>query len=174
MNKRPQIVISPVDPTWGTAQDRDTHLILVNPEIPANTGNIARLCAATGVVLHLVEPLGFVLQDRYLKRAGLDYWPHVTMCVHKSWEEVTKIFPKEKLHCLTTKSKRPHTEVSTEPGNAFVFGRESRGLQPEILAEQPHQFRIPITNQVRSLNLANSCSIVLYEVKRQQGWPDMS
>ncbi len=169
-----QIIVSPVDPIWGTPQDPDLHAILVHPEIPANTGNIARLCAATDIVLHLVEPLGFVLQDRYLKRAGLDYWPGVRLCVHKHWDDVAAIFPAAKLHLMTTKTQRSYDHLSAEPGCAYVFGRETRGLEQEIRdAYADRHFRIPITDKVRSLNLANACAIVIYEARRQQGWPQM-
>ncbi len=170
-----QIILSPVNPDWGTDQDKDLHLVLVHPEIPANTGNIARLCAGTGVVLHLVEPLGFILQDRYLKRAGLDYWPSVTLCVHPSWEQLAAIFPSKRLHLMSTKGDKNHTETTHTPGTVIVCGRESRGLEDEIIQAHPERlYRIPITPGVRSLNLANACSIVLYDVRRRQGWPNMS
>lgn len=169
-----QIIISPFDPRWGTEEDDATHLVLVHPEIPANTGNIARLCAGTDVVLHLVEPLGFVLQDRYLKRAGLDYWPGVTLFVHPDWDSVASRFPAERMHLLTTKGQRNYTDSPATPGSVFVMGRESRGLPPDIRDAYPDRlFRIPITGKVRSLNLANACAIVLYEARRKQGWPTM-
>jgi tRNA (cytidine/uridine-2'-O-)-methyltransferase len=172
--KKPQIIISPVDPTWGTDQDKDLHLALVNPEIPANTGNIARLCAGTGTVLHLVKPLGFVLEDRYLKRAGLDYWPGVTLCVHEDWESFAAIFPGDRLHLMTTRATVGYTEGSAEPGSVYVMGRETRGLDGEVLEAYPKRhFRVPIRDAVRSLNLANTCAIVLYEALRRRGWPGM-
>jgi tRNA (cytidine/uridine-2'-O-)-methyltransferase len=169
------IRLYPIHPDWGTERDVDTHLVLVHPEIPQNAGNIARLCAATGVVLHLVEPLGFILQDRYLKRAGLDYWPNVVLCVHADWSQVKAIFPPARMHFLTTKTERRYTEADTAPGGVYICGRESQGLEPEILAEHPERhFRIPITDHVRSLNLSNACSILLYDVRRRQGWPGMA
>lgn len=170
-----QIVISPPDPRWGTDADQDLHLILVQPEIPANTGNIARLCAGTGAILHLVEPLGFVLQDRYLRRAGLDYWPGVTLCVHPDWNAIESIFPATRLRLLSTKARAPYADAVVEPGVAFVMGRESRGLDAGLLAKYPDAtFRIPITDKVRSLNLANASAIVLYDAARRLGFPGMS
>lgn len=168
------IVLSEVSPAWGGDADTNLHLILVNPEIPANTGNIARLCAGTGAVLHLVEPLGFVLQDRYLRRAGLDYWPGVTLCVHPDWETVAGIFPADRLRLMTTRATRAYTEAVVQPGVAYVMGRESRGLDDELLARYPDShFRIPITGQVRSLNLANASAIVLYDAAARLGFPEM-
>jgi tRNA (cytidine/uridine-2'-O-)-methyltransferase len=170
----PQIVRSAPDPRWGTAQDPDLHLVLVQPEIPANTGNIARLCAATGAVLHLVEPLGFVLEDRYLKRAGLDYWPSVTLCVHADWEALRALFPPARLHLMTTRGDRPYTEGDASPGSVYVMGAESRGLDAAILAQHPGRlFRIPIRDDVRSLNIANASALVLYDALRRRGWPGM-
>jgi tRNA (cytidine/uridine-2'-O-)-methyltransferase len=169
-----QIVLSPVDAAWGSETDTKLHLVLVEPEIPANTGNIARLCAGTGAVLHLVEPLGFVLQDRYLRRAGLDYWPGVTLCVHPNWEAIAAIFGPEQLRLMTTRATRSHAEATAAGGTAFVMGRESRGLPQELLDRYPDaHFRIPITDRVRSLNLANASAIVLYEAARQLGFPGM-
>lgn len=170
----PQIIISAPAPDFGTSRDRATHVILVHPEIPGNTGSVARLCAGTGTVLHLVEPLGFKLEDRYLKRAGLDYWPGVTLCVHASWEAVRAIFPDERLWLFTTHTTRRFADVAMPPGTALVFGRETRGLEPEITASLPGRcVRIPITDKVRSLNLANAVSIGLYEALRQQGYPGL-
>ena len=169
-----QIIISPPDPTWGQSGDPQLHIALVHPEIPANTGNIARLCACTGAVLHLVEPLGFKLEDRYLRRAGLDYWPRVALCVHPDWPTFEAIFGPERLHLMTTQGTRPYSETASEPGGVFVFGRETRGLEPEIRERHLERlFRIPICEGTRSLNLANACSIVLYDVRRRQGFPDM-
>ena len=173
-SRRPQIVVSDVDPAWGAEGDDRIHLVLVNPEIPANTGNIARLCAGTGTVLHLVEPLGFALQDRYLKRAGLDYWPRVTLCVHSSWECIDTLFHLDRLCLLSTHTKKTYTDAPMGPGTVFVMGRETKGLGPDILHRYPDRvFRIPITNDVRSLNLANACAVVLYEAYRRMGWPSM-
>ncbi|MEO1268605.1 MAG: tRNA (cytidine(34)-2'-O)-methyltransferase [Myxococcota bacterium] len=147
------------------------HLVLVHPEIPGNTGNIARLCAATGAVLHLVEPLGFVLKDRYLRRAGLDYWPKMVLCVHPNWEAVTALFSPERLHLFTTKATHSYVETSYTGGDALVFGRESRGLDESLLKAYPERcIRIPMRPQARSLNLSNACAIAIYEARRQVGW----
>ena len=174
MTKNKQIILVGPNADWGTESDRDSHIALVHPEIPANTGNIARLCAGAGAVLHLVKPLGFVLEDRYLRRAGLDYWPRVTLCVHPDWDSFSAIFPQERMHFMTTRGSHPYTEVAHEAGGVYIFGRESRGLEPEILAaHQDRHYRIPIKEGVRSLNLANACAIVIYDVKRRQGFTTM-
>lgn len=147
------------------------HIVLVEPEIPQNTGNIARTCAATGCELHLVEPLGFKLEDKYLKRAGLDYWPLVKVHVHPNFEDVLKNYPDAPFFYATTKAPRDYTQASY-PENAFlVFGRESRGL-PENLLERVYEkcVRIPMIPGARSLNLSNSVAIITYEALRQQGF----
>lgn len=166
-----QIIISEPDPRWGTEADTDLHIVLVHPEIPGNTGNIARLCAATGATLHLVEPLGFVLQDRYLRRAGLDYWPQMTLCVHPSWEAVASIFPEARWHLFTTRTERSYADVTYTPGAALIFGRESRGLDEAIIDAHPERcVTIPMREEARSLNLSNACAIGVYEARRQVGW----
>ena len=147
------------------------HIVLYAPEIPQNTGNIARTCAATGCELHLVEPLGFKLEDKYLKRAGLDYWPLVKVHVHKHFEDVLKAYPDAPFFYATTKAPRDYTQARY-PENAFlVFGRESRGL-PENLLERVYDrcVRIPMIPGARSLNLSNSVAIITYEALRQQGF----
>ena len=150
------------------------HIVLVEPEIPQNTGNIARTCAATGCALHLVEPLGFKLEDKYLKRAGLDYWPMVDVKVHPSFEEVLRRYPEAPFFFATTKAPREYTAVSYPQDAFLVFGRESRGL-PENLLERVYDrcIRIPMIGGARSLNLSNSVAIVVYEALRQQGFPGM-
>lgn len=164
-------VIREPRPEWGTEQDRSLHLVLVEPEIPGNTGNIARLCAGADIWLHLVRPLGFELDDRHLERAGLDYWPHVKLCVHESFEAVESRFPVERLHLTTKTADRLYTSVEVEPGDVFVFGPESVGLDASILDRYPdRQYRIPINDKVRSLNLANACAVVTYEGLRQLDW----
>jgi len=170
--KNSKIVISSPDPVWGGVEDKDLHLVLVTPEIPGNTGNIARLCAATGCILHLVEPLGFVLQDRYLRRAGLDYWPNMVLCVHKTWDAVAEIFPESRRHLFTTKASHSYTEVNYQRGHALIFGCESRGLPSELLNAHPAScaLRIPMSAGARSLNLANACAVAVYEARRQVGW----
>ncbi len=145
------------------------HVVLVAPEIPANTGNIARTCAATQTPLHLVGPLGFRLSDRHLKRAGLDYWGAVDLHRHDSWPQfLTHASPSEesRLWCLSVRGSRPYTEVSFQPQDWLIFGSESQGLDPDILAQHP-SLRIPMSGPVRSLNLSNAVAIVLFEALRQ-------
>jgi len=148
------------------------NIVLVAPEIPANTGNIARTCAVTGTVLHLVRPLGFSTDDRYLKRAGLDYWKLVEVRYYNNFWELMERCPGRNFYLSTTKASRYYTEISYEPDSFLVFGRETEGLPPEILAAFPeNQIRIPMLGQVRSLNLANSVAVILFEALRQQGFP---
>ena len=156
---------------WGTPHDESLHLVLVEPEIPGNTGNVARLCAGADIWLHLVRPLGYELDNRHLTRAGLDYWPHVDLCVHDSFEEVVEIFPPERLFLMTKKARRLYVDIEMTGGSVFVFGRESRGLDEAIVERfRERCYRIPINEKVRSLNLANACSIVTYEALRQMEW----
>jgi tRNA (cytidine/uridine-2'-O-)-methyltransferase len=150
------------------------HIVLVHPEIPPNTGSIARLCAATGIRLHLVRPLGFSLDDRYLKRAGLDYWPLVDLHTHASYAaaraHVLAAEPAARLWLFTGKAPRSYLDVSFRPGDALVFGKESCGLSDALLAEDPAALvGIPTLGPVRSLNLANAVAIALYEALRQIG-----
>ncbi|RJO73057.1 MAG: tRNA (cytidine(34)-2'-O)-methyltransferase [Myxococcales bacterium] len=143
-------------------------VVLVEPEIPPNTGSIARLCAGMKIPLHLVEPLGFSLDDRYLKRAGLDYWPHVDLTVHPSWESFLAKHGHEPLWLTTKTSERPYTTVRYAPDDVLVFGRETVGLGPEILDAFPdRRIGIPIVGKIRSYNLSNAVSIVLFEALRQ-------
>lgn len=144
------------------------HIVLVEPEIPQNTGNIARTCAATGSELHLVEPLGYKLEDRYLKRAGLDYWPLVKVHVHKDFAEVLARYPDAPFYYASTKALRSYAQVQYPEDVFLVFGKESRGL-PENLLERVYDrcIRIPMVEGARSLNLANSVAIVTYEALRQ-------
>ena len=144
-------------------------IVLVEPEIPPNTGAIARLCAASNTVLHLVEPLGFRLDDRNLKRAGMDYWEHVTWRTWPDWETLHQAHPSARFHFLTTKTYRPYTEAVFEPNDFLVFGRETKGLPESLLNENAAAcLTIPMLNpQVRSLNLATAAAIVLFEALRQ-------
>lgn len=144
------------------------HIVLVEPEIPGNTGNIARLCAATGASLHLVRPLGFSVDDRYLKRAGLDYWHLVDIHYYDSVEEVLAAYPDAPRFLLTTHAHRSYTRVEYTRDSLLIFGKESAGL-PEAfrMAHEDECIRIPMVPEARSLNLANSVSIVLYEALRQ-------
>ncbi len=145
------------------------HIVLVEPEIPQNTGNIARTCAATGSRLHLIKPLGFSLADRYLKRAGLDYWNMVEVTVHENLGELLESYPGAAFYYLSTKGEKNYTEVDY-PGEVFlVFGKESRGLPENILSKAYDRcIRIPMISGARSLNLSNSVAIVTYEVLRQR------
>ena len=144
------------------------HIVLVEPEIPGNTGNIARLCAATGASLHLVRPLGFSVDDRYLKRAGLDYWHLVDIHYYDSVEEVLAAYPDAPRFLLTTHAHRSYTRVEYTKDSLLIFGKESAGL-PEAfrMGHEDECIRIPMVPEARSLNLANSVSIVLYEALRQ-------
>lgn len=147
------------------------NIVLVEPEIPANTGNIARTCAVTGSNLHLVRPLGFSTADKYLKRAGLDYWHLVKVLYYDSFQEVVEKNPGQLFHLVTTKAPRSYTDVVYQPDSFLVFGKETAGLSPEILNSYPeNQIRIPMVEQARSLNLANSVAVVLFEALRQQGF----
>lgn len=163
------IPILPPDPATGTAADRHFHVILVEPEIPPNTGTIARLCAGTNTHLHLVKPLAFELDDSKLKRAGLDYWPNVHLSLHESFDEIIELFPRERLFLFTTKTKRRFTDVTYHPGDALVFGPETRGLSEEIRTRfEDRCVTLPIRkDNIRSLNLAVSTAIGLYEALRQ-------
>jgi tRNA (cytidine/uridine-2'-O-)-methyltransferase len=144
-------------------------IVLVEPEIPPNTGAIARVCAATDTVLHLVEPLGFKLDDRSLKRAGMDYWQHVTWRAWPNWAAVRAAHPAARFHFLTTKASRAYTEARFGPDDFLVFGRETKGLPESLLRENAANcLTIPMSNpQVRSLNLATAAAIVLFEALRQ-------
>ncbi len=150
------------------------NIVLVNPEIPQNTGNIARTCAATGAKLHLIEPLGFELSDKYLKRAGLDYWRMMELEIHHSWEDFCRKYPEARMFFASTKAPRGYCEVEYSDGDFLVFGRETKGLPEELLAENYEKcVRIPMRADARSLNLSNSVAIVLYEGLRQQNFPGL-
>ncbi len=147
------------------------HVALVEPEIPPNTGNVARLCAATRTPLHIVGVTGFRLDDRAVRRAGLDYWPEVTLTRHRDLAALGDALPGARFIYLTTKAETAYTDWSFAPDDCLVFGRETRGLPEELLrANRERCLRIPILNpNVRSLNLANAVAIVLYEALRQTG-----
>lgn len=145
------------------------HIVLVEPEIPGNTGNISRLCAATGCELHLVKPLGFSVDDRYLKRAGLDYWHLVKIHYHDSFEQVMELYKEQNFYFNTTKAVRLHTDVQYQSGDMLVFGKETAGLPDWILnTNRNNCVRIPMIEDARSLNLSNAVAIVAYEALRQQ------
>jgi tRNA (cytidine/uridine-2'-O-)-methyltransferase len=150
------------------------HIVLVEPEIPANTGNISRTCAGTGAHLHLVKPLGFSIEDREVKRAGLDYWPAVKLHVYEHFEEVLEKYTEERMFFATTKGSRLYSQFEYKDGDMFVFGKETAGLPDTILSRFPDQrIRIPMNEQIRSLNLSNSVAIVLYEALRHQNFPGL-
>lgn len=151
------------------------HIVLVNPEIPQNTGNIARTCAATGAKLHLIEPLGFEISDKYLKRAGLDYWHMMTLEIHKSWVDFREKYPDARLHLATTKAPHDYCSVEYRDEDFLVFGRETKGLDEDLLANNYEKcIRIPMREEARSLNLANSVAIVVYEALRQLDFSGLS
>lgn len=147
------------------------HVALWEPEIPPNTGNIARLCAATGAELHLIGRLGFRLDDRSLRRAGLDYWDAVTIHRHATLEAFDAALAGVRVYCLSTRGATPYTTAQFQDGDCLLFGSESRGLPPSVLTRHADRtFRIPMPGgKVRSLNLATAVGIVLYEALRQTG-----
>ena len=144
-------------------------IVLVTPEIPPNTGNIARTCAATGTPLHLVEPLGFELSDRYLKRAGLDYWPYVDLHVHASIEDFFQQATATggRLIGFSAKASKSYTDITYESDDWLLFGCESQGLPPEVMAQCHQTTTIPMSGHVRSLNLSVSAAVGLFEALRQ-------
>jgi tRNA (cytidine/uridine-2'-O-)-methyltransferase len=151
------------------------HIVLVNPEIPANTGNIARTCAATGTHLHLVRPLGFSTDDRELKRAGLDYWHSVHITYYDSFEEVKHVNPDGRFFFTSTRAKMRYSDFEFRDGDFFVFGKETKGLPQELLDAHPDTcMKLPITDNVRSLNLSNTAAIVVYEALRQNEFPKLN
>ena len=145
------------------------HVVLIEPEIPPNTGNIGRLCLATGATLHLVKPLGFSIDDRTLKRAGLDYWRDVSVVLWESFAELQAAQPHDaRFHFLTTKATRPYWDAPFLDGDFLVFGRETKGLPEPLLAANAERIlTIPMRSETRSLNLATAVGIVLYEAVRQ-------
>lgn len=150
------------------------NIILFQPEIPANTGNIGRTCVATNTKLHLIEPLGFRLNEKEIKRAGMDYWEHLEVFTYVNFEEFLEKNPDSKIYMATTKAKHVYTDVSYEPNAFIMFGKESAGIPEEILVDYEETcIRIPMLDKIRSLNLANSVSIVLYEALRQNNFSDM-
>ena len=150
------------------------HVVFVSPKIPPNTGNIARTCAVTGAKLHLVRPLGFSVDDRQLKRAGLDYWHELDIAYHDSFADVEEAYPGARFFLLSTHATRSYAEVAYRDGDFLVFGKETAGL-PEWLREKYRDrcVRIPMLSQARSLNLSNSMAILTYETLRQQGFPGL-
>ena len=150
------------------------NIVLLEPEIPANTGNIGRTCVATGSRLHLIEPLGFRLNEKALKRAGMDYWKDLDVTTYINYEDFLEKNPGAKIYMATTKGQHVYSDVKFEPDCYIMFGKESAGIPEEILLEHPNEaIRIPMMGETRSLNLANSVSIVLYEALRQNGFAQM-
>lgn len=150
------------------------NLVLIEPEIPQNTGNIARTCAATGCRLHLVRPLGFAVTDKHLKRAGLDYWDDVEVIFHDSLSAFLDAHGHERLWLATTKGSLNPDQARFEEGDWLLFGRETAGLPSALLALYPdHLVRIPMRSGARSLNLANAAAVLAYEALRQLQWPDL-
>ena len=152
------------------------NIVLLEPEMPANTGNIGRTCCATGTRLHLIEPMGFRINDKMLKRAGLDYWEHLDVTIYDSYEDFLEKNPKarDKMYMATTKARHRYTDVSYEEDAYIMFGKESAGIPEETLVEhEEFCVRIPMLENIRSLNLSNSVAIVLYEALRQQSFKQM-
>ncbi|MBR6638413.1 MAG: tRNA (cytidine(34)-2'-O)-methyltransferase [Lachnospiraceae bacterium] len=150
------------------------NIVLLEPEIPANTGNIGRTCVATGTTLHLIKPLGFSLDEKALKRAGLDYWQDLDVRVYENYEDFREknngVIP----YMATTKAFHTYTEVQYEPDAYIMFGKESAGIPEEILVDSPDKcIRIPMNEEIRSLNLSNSAAIILYEALRQNNFSNM-
>ncbi len=144
------------------------NVVLVEPEIPQNAGNIARTCAATGTALHMIRPLGFEVSDKYLKRAGLDYWHLVSISYYDSFEELQAKFSNSRFFYFTTKARHRHSDVAFQDGDFLVFGKETKGLPEELLMQHENEcLRIPMNANARSLNLSNSVAIAVYEALRQ-------
>lgn len=151
------------------------NIVLHEPEIPANTGNIGRTCVAAGARLHLIEPMGFQITEKQVKRAGLDYWDKLDVTIYDSYEDFLEKNPNVKIYMATTKAKHTYTEVSFEPDCYIMFGKESAGIPEEILIDHPEtSIRIPMIGDIRSLNLGNSVAIVLYEALRQNQFANMN
>ena len=145
-------------------------IVLVHPEIPPNAGNAIRLAANTGCRLHLVEPLGFSMDDRQLKRAGLDYHELASVQTHKTWKSCRDSLAGRRMYALTTKASRLYTEVSYAAGDVFVFGAETQGLPQDVLSEIADQLRLPMRPGNRSINLSNAVAVVVFEAWRQLGF----
>lgn len=149
------------------------HIVLFEPEIPANTGNISRTCAVAGLTLHLIKPLGFSLADRYLKRAGLDYWDKLDLHIHENFEDFLRENPNAQMFMFSTHATENYAEVSYREDDYLVFGPETRGLPAEIRDSYGKAVRIPMGKEIRSLNLSNSVAIAAYEALRQLNFPNL-
>ena len=150
------------------------NVILHEPEIPANTGNIGRTCVATGTALHLIRPLGFDISDKAVRRAGMDYWKDLELYVYEDFNDFVSKNPNARIYMATTKAKKAYTEVIYEENDFIMFGKESAGIPEEILIKyEDTSVRIPMIGEIRSLNLSNSVAIMLYEALRQQDFEGM-
>ena len=150
------------------------HIVLYEPEIPQNTGNIARTCAATGASLDLIKPLGFAIDDKKMKRAGLDYWHLLDVKIHENLQAFYDYYPNAKVHYFSTKSRYVYTEVTYEEDAFLMFGPESRGLPEELLLKNYDQtVRLPMREDARSLNLSNTVAVAVYEILRQRNFEDL-
>ena len=150
------------------------NIVLHEPEIPANTGNIGRTCVATGTSLHLIKPLGFDISDKAVRRAGMDYWKELDLHVYENFEEFVEKNPRARIYMATTKARKAYTEVEYKGNDFIMFGKESAGIPEEILVKyEETSVRIPMIGEIRSLNLSNSVSIILYEALRQQDFEGM-
>lgn len=150
------------------------NIVLLEPEIPANTGNIGRTCVATGTRLHLIKPLGFQINEKALKRAGMDYWDELDLKLYLNYEEFRELNPNAKVYMATTKSEQTYADVKFEPDCFIMFGKESAGIPEELLVDnQENCIRIPMLGNARSLNLSNAAAIVLYEALRQNQFLDL-
>ena len=169
---QPQDRIVPPD----AVRDAPLHVVLVEPEIPPNAGNVARLCAASGCALHLVEPLGFRIDDRELKRAGLDYWDALAVVVHPSLDAFLAAFESRRFWLLSTRAKRAYTDADFARGDALVFGKETAGLPQSLIDAHPDRaLRIPMrTGTVRSINLSTAAGIVTYAALQTLGFRDLA
>lgn len=152
------------------------HIVFVEPEIPPNTGNIARTCAATNTKLHLVKPLGFDISEKAVKRAGLDYWPYVDLEIHESLDDFMEKYKDKRKFLATTKCRRIYTDFEYMDDDMFLFGRETKGLPRDFIAQNEEMaIRIPMSEntRLRSFNLSNSANIILFEALRQLGFPEL-
>lgn len=150
------------------------NIVLHEPEIPSNTGNIGRTCVATGTHLHLIRPLGFKIDDKKIKRSGMDYWKDLNITIYDDWDDFLEKNPGARIFYATTKGRNVYSEVEFKDGDFLVFGKESAGIPEEILIKHPNEaIRIPMGQDIRSLNLSNSVAIVLYEALRQNNFMEL-
>lgn len=150
------------------------NIVLHEPEIPSNTGNIGRTCVATGTHLHLIRPLGFKIDDKKIKRSGMDYWKDLNLTIYDDWDDFLEKNPEARIFYATTKGRNVYSEVEFKDGDFLIFGKESAGIPEEILIKHPNEaIRIPMDRDIRSLNLSNSVAIVLYEALRQNNFMEL-